>query len=152
MNKQELEELVNQAFASYNQTLYEADKKVILRAWYDVLSDLPYDGAKKALLRIVATEKFMPKPGDIRRTYIDTLPQTPKLLLPQSAWGILIGVIKNASSGLGIKEDLPEEVKKTIELLGDSVWTYHTNGDRTDFYKVYEHVVSEMQAQKYEIS
>jgi short-subunit dehydrogenase len=59
-------------------------------------------------------------------------------------------VVNNA--GLGIKVGLPEEITRTMALLGDSVWTYHTNGDRQEFYKVYEHVIAEMQKQKYEIS
>lgn len=152
MNKEELETLVNQVFATYNQTLYETDRKTILRAWYEMLSDIPYDGGKRAFLRLATTDRFMPKPGDIRRAYFDSLPENPQLLLAPVAWGIFVGVLKEANAGLGIKVGLPEEITRTIALLGDSVWTYHTNGDRQEFYKVYEHVIAEMQKQKYEIS
>lgn len=152
MTKEELSSLVTQVFATYNQTLYETDKKTIMLAWYEILSDIPYGGGKQAFLRLATTERFMPKPGDIRRAYIDSLPNNTPLLLPPVAWGIFVGVIKEASSGLGIKVGLPEEITRTIALLGDSAWTYHTNGDRQEFYKVYEHVVAEMQKQKYEIS
>lgn len=151
MTKSELEELAYQVFASYNQVLYDADKKVVLRAWFDILHDIPYDGGKRAFLDIAATSSFMPKPGDIRRAYIDRHTIMPKLLLPQIAWGILLRVVKEANSGSPTKVPMPEEVSRTIQLLGDSVWGYHTNGDRTEFYKVYETVLAEMQKQKYEI-
>jgi hypothetical protein len=39
-----------------------------------------------------------------------------------------------------------------MELLGDSVWGYHTNGDRQEFYKVYETQVNKYQQQKFRIS
>ncbi len=151
MTKVELEELVTQIFASYNQTLYEADKKVVLRAWYEILFDIPYDGGKRAFLNLAATSNFMPKPGELRRAYMDSHTVMPQLMLPQVAWGTLLRVIKEANSGSSSRSPMPEELSRTLALLGDSVWGYHTNGDRQEFYKVYESVLADMQKQKYEI-
>lgn len=149
MTKQELEDLVNQIYASYNQSLYETDRKVVLRAWYDVLHDIPYGGGKRALLDWIAISQFMPKPGDIRRKYRDTIITQPPI--PQIAWATLVGVIKDANSGTPIKVGVHPAITQTISLLGDAVWGYHTNSDRTDFYKAYEFVVNEMQQQNYAI-
>lgn len=149
MTKEELKDLVEQVYASYNQVLYETDRKIVLRAWYDVLHDVPYGGGKQALLDWIAMNQYMPKPGDIRRKYRDTIvPQPP---IPQIAWATLVGAIKDANSGTPIKVGLHPAITKTIEMLGDSVWGYHTNSDRTDFYKSYEFVVNEMQQQNYAI-
>ena len=40
MTKVELEDFVREVFASFNQTLYESDREVILRAWWGLLQDL----------------------------------------------------------------------------------------------------------------
>jgi hypothetical protein len=54
VTKQELEDLVTRAFALYNQTLLDIDRKVILRAWYDMLEDLPFEETSKVLLNYSA--------------------------------------------------------------------------------------------------
>lgn len=152
MNKQELEELVISAFALYNQVLMDVDRKVILRAWYEMLQDLPFDGCKKALLDHAAVSPFMPKAGDIRRAYINThnkIGEPPPAL---AAWSTLIGQIKLANSGLPIDTVVHPCLSRVIELLGDTVYQLHNTTDQINFIKTYEQVVSEFQQQKFKIS
>ena len=39
MNKQELEEIAVSAYSMYNQIILDVDRKNILRAWWEILSD-----------------------------------------------------------------------------------------------------------------
>lgn len=152
MTKQELEELVTRAYALYNQILMDVDRKVILRAWYELLEDLPFDGCKKALLDHAAVSQYRPTPGDIRRGYINThnkIGEPPPAL---AAWSTLIGQIKLANSGLPIEMGLHPCLARVVELLGDTVYQLHNTTDQINFIKTYEQVVSEFQQQKFKIS
>jgi hypothetical protein len=151
VTKQELEELVTRAFALYNQTLLDIDRKVILRAWYDMLEDLPFEDTQKVLLNYAAVSQFMPKPGDIRRAYINTHNKVGEAPPPLAAWATLIGQIKLANSGLPIEMGLHPCLVKTMELLGDTVYGLHNTTDQINFIKTYEQVVLEFQQQKYKI-
>ncbi len=151
MTKQELEDLVIRAYALYNQILMDVDRKVILRAWYDLLEDLPFDGCKKALLDHAAVSQYRPTPGDIRRGYINThnkIGEPPPAL---AAWATLIGQIKLANSGLPIEMGLHPCLAKVVELLGDTVYQLHNTTDQINFIKTYEQVVLEFQQQKFKI-
>lgn len=152
MTKQELEELVTSAYAMYNQVLMDVDRKVILRAWYELLEDLPFDGCKGSLLNHAATSQYRPTPGDIRRSYINThnkIGEPPPAL---AAWATLIGQIKLANSGLPIELGLHPCLAKVVELLGDTAYQLHNTTDQINFIKTYEQVVSEFQQQKFKIS
>ena len=149
MTKPELEELVLQVFATFDKQLLDVDRKHVLRAWYDILHDLPYDGAKKAFLRLASTATYMPKAPEIRREYFHTLvPQQPS---PYVAWATMVGLIKGVNNGTINKTPISEALQKTIQLLGDSAWGMDTYEDQKAFMRVYEEVVTEMQKQIYEI-
>ena len=152
MTKQELEELVTQAFALYNQTLLDVDRKPILRAWYEMLEDLPYAGVKRSLVDHASISPFMPKPGDLRRAYINSQNKVGDAPAPLVAWATLIGQIKLANSGLPISSDLHPCVTRVIELLGDTAYQLHSTTDQIHFIKTYEQTVAEYQQQKYKIS
>lgn len=151
MSKQELEDLVRQIFASYNQQFFESDKKVVLRAWYEILHDLDYAGAKKAFLSLVTTSAFMPKPAEIRRAYIDTHTKVGQQPSPQIAWAILMGIIKDANSGIPTEVAPPEALQITMAQMGSSVYGLHTNEDQRNFSKIYEKNLLDFQRQLYEI-
>lgn len=152
MTKQELEELVTQAFALYNQTLLDVDRKPILRAWYEMLEDLPYAGVKRCLIDHASVSPFMPKPGDMRRAYINSQNKVGDAPAPLVAWATLVGQIKLANSGLAITHDFHPCIAKVIELLGETAYQLHSTTDQIQFIKTYEQVVSEYQQQKYKIS
>ena len=152
MTKDEIIPLVEQAYATYNQILYEPDKKNVYRAWYDLLHDLEYADAHAAFLQLAITEKFMPRPGDIRRTTIDTLTKVPPQLDGYSAWGIFMTLQKNAHFGTQTEIPKSEALQKTLERLGAAAYDMHTNGDREAFLRVYDKVVAEIEQHKYKIS
>jgi hypothetical protein len=151
MNKAELQQLVDQVYATYNQQLYEVDKKNVYRAWYDLLNDLEYEETINAFLELAVYETFMPKPGQLRRTVIDARTGEPPHPDPYSAWGIFVGAQKDAHFGTQTNVPKPIALQKTLERLGSSAYDMHTNGDREVFIKTYTAVVEEMQKQKYKI-
>ena len=151
MDKNETVAIVKQAYATYNQILGMADERATYEAWYDLLGDLEHATVKKAFLQLATYEKYMPRPGDIRRAAIDLQTETPQLLDAYSAWGIFQGIVREVNSGVQTGIPKPESLIKTLEKLGDSAWGMHTNGDREAFVRVYEEVVREMERSKYSI-
>lgn len=152
MTKHELIEIVNQIYAAYNQTLYEQDKKPTYSAWYALLEDLEYDAVWNAFINLAVYEKFMPRPGDVRRATIDAQTKVPPHLDGYSAWGIFVTLQKNAHYGTQTEIPVPEALLKTLERLGSAVYEMHTNGDREVFLRTYEAVVRELDQHKYKIS
>lgn len=152
MTKHELIELVNQIYAAYNQTLYEQDKSATYRAWYLLLEDLEYEAAMNAFVNLAVYEKFMPRPGDVRRATIDAQTKMPPHLDGYSAWGIFVTLQKNAHYGTPTEIPVPESLRKTLERLGSAAHDMHTNGDREVFLKTYDAVVRELDQHKYKIS
>ena len=62
MEKSELQDLVRQAHAQFNQTLYSADEKTVFQAWWALLQDVPFAEATQTLNTYALLEKFMPTP------------------------------------------------------------------------------------------
>jgi hypothetical protein len=151
MDKNETIEMVKQAYATYNQQLLMVDEQVTFRAWHDLLSDIEYATVKKAFLQLATYEKYMPRPGDIRRAAIDLQTEIPQLLDAYSAWGIFQGIVREVNSGVQTGIPKPESLVKTLEKLGDSAWGMHTNGDRDAFVRVYDEVVRNIERAKYAI-
>jgi len=151
MTKTELIELVKFVYAMYNQQLLKIDEKEINRAWYSMLEDCTYEEAHEAFMDLAVAEVFMPKPGQLRRAIIDARIKVPPHLDGYSAWGIFVSIQRDANFGTQTNIPKPEALQKTLERLGDSAYSMHTNGDREVFLKVYNSVVDELQRQKYKI-
>lgn len=152
MTKEELIEIVDQIYAAYNQVLYEKDRGPTYRAWYGLLEDLNKEDVWAAFLGLAVYEKFMPRPGDVRRATVDAQTKVPPHLDGYSAWGIFVSLQKNAHYGTPIEISVPEALRKTLERLGSAAYDMHTNGDREVFLRVYETVVRELDQHKYKIS
>ena len=151
ITKEEIKELVHQAYATYNQQLFELDKTPTYRAWYALLHDLPYAEVSAAFVRLATFEKFMPRPGDVRRAVIDYQTKTPKHLDGYSSWGLFQTIVREVNSGVQTNVPKPEALTKTLKQLGDAANGMHTNGDRDVFIKVYEKVVEALEQEKYAI-
>lgn len=151
MNKDECQDFVTQVYASYNQTVGEQDRKSVMRAWYDVIHDLPYEGARKELLGIVSVSPYMPKPGDIRRAYINRHNKIAIQPTPQVAWAIVVGIIRNMNAGMPYEEEIPEAVRRTMKLLGEILYSGSGTYEQQNFMRTYEQVLDEFQRQIYEI-
>lgn len=152
MDKFQLQEIVDQIYAAYNQTLYEKDKAPTYRAWYALLEDLDHQEVWNAFVNLAVYEKFMPRPGDVRRATIDAQTKMPPHLDGYSAWGIFMTLQKNANYGTQTEIPVPEALQKTLERLGAAVYDMHTNGDREIFLRAYDGVVRELDIHKYKIS
>ncbi len=152
ITKAQTSDLVRQAYATYNQTIMLADEKFVFRAWYDLLCDLAYDDVRLAFLELATHEKFMPRPGDVRRLTIDTTTKVAPFLDAYSSWGIFQGVVKSVNSGVQTNVVKSEALIKTLQQLGDTAYGMHTNGDREVFVKVYENIVSQLEQNKYSIT
>ena len=153
MTKDELKELVLQAYATYNQQLLIVDQKMVFKAWYNLLHDLEYEDAQRAFIRLATHEKFMPRPGDVRRATINAQTKTPPFLDGYSAWGIFQQVLREVHSGAQTERPpFDEALKNTLKELGESAYSMHTNGDRDVFVRVYEKNVEALERDKYAIA
>ena len=141
MEKSELQDLVQECFVLFNQTLYEKDKKTSLKAWWALLQDIPFEEARRILISYSTQEQWMPTPGALRRSWVqDSMDGA--VPTPHQFWGYVQTVIKarNAGTTINIRTEIAEHpaVVQTIEDLGaDVAWNLTTNGDRqwaTDAY------------------
>jgi hypothetical protein len=153
LTKDELKELVLQAYATYNQQLLIVDQKMVFKAWYNLLHDLEYEDAQRAFIRLATHEKFMPRPGDVRRATINAQTKIPPFLDGYSAWGIFQQVLREVHSGAQTERTpFDEALKNTLKELGESAYSMHTNGDREVFVRVYEKNVEALERDKYAIA
>lgn len=149
MTKEELMDFVKEVYATYNQQLLMIDEKATFRAWYNLLYDLSIEEVRAAFLALATHEKFMPRPGDIRRAAIDAQTGIPQQIDAYSAWGIFQTIIREVHSGTQTQIHKPEALIKTMQQLGDSAMTMHTNGDREVFVRIYEKIAGQIEEDKY---
>lgn len=153
MNKQELEEIVISAYSMYNQVLLDVDRKNILRAWWEILQDLPHDGVKQSLIDHACISQFMPKAGDLRRRYLDQQSTEGDPPPPLVAWSIVTRTVEDSNAGVAADtSDLHPCIVQLITQLGSAVYGLRNATDQVAFMKTYEQVVSAYQQQKYKIS
>lgn len=153
MTKQELEELVIAAYSMYNQILLDVDKKNILRAWWEILQDLPHGGVKRALIDHACISPFMPKPGDLRRRHLDTVSGEEDPPPPLVAWSLVTRTVEESNSGVTPDTSkLHPCIVQVINQLGSAVYGLRNTTDQIAFMKTYEQVVLAHQQQKYKIS
>ena len=153
MNKAELAQIVEQAYATFNINLPQEESRVkaVYRAWYDVLHDIEYAEARRAILDLAVKTSFLPKPGDIRRTAINARTGMTQFDDPYVAWGKWIAISGEVNSGLAPSIAVSEALAKTIKNLGQAAYGMHTNGDREVFIRVYDQVVQELSSEHYKI-
>lgn len=136
MTKVELEDFVREVFASFNQTLYESDREVILRAWWGLLQDLEIASVRDRFIQMAVVLKSMPTPGAVRRAVVEeSLETTPPS--PQQAWAALRKMSDDVNRGTHQVMDIHEVFQNAIKVLGDIAFTLSTNGDREYFMNVY---------------
>ena len=153
MNKTELVQLVEQAYATYNQTLPTAEDRLLTlySSWHDLLHDLEYDETKKAFLQIAVSAQFMPRPGEIRRATINRRTKMTSFDDPLVAWGKFLTIISNVNSGVGNPVEMSDALRSTVKALGDAAWGMHTNSDREAFCRTYERIVNELDMDRYSV-
>lgn len=153
MDKRELAALVEQAYATFNINMpQQAEREeAVYKAWYGILHDIEYSEARRALLDLAIKSSFMPKPGDIRRTAINSRKGMTQFDDPYVAWGKWMTIMQEVNSGQPPSIQMTPEMSKTVKNLGTAAYGMHTNGDREVFIRVYDQVVQELSAEHYRI-
>lgn len=132
MNKEELETFVTEMYGMYNKDLFEADRKPIMRGWYQVLEDVTLQEAQTQLRHIGNTEKYMPNAPTLRRKIQEARTQNPPPT-PVKIWAYITTLQKNAQQGTPT-ENTPTAnhpcTKQLIQELGPTIWNLKTNQDR----------------------
>lgn len=153
MTKEELIELVDQAYATYRVEMPVRDEEVkaLLNAWYEMLHDLELADAKRAFRKLAVVEEFLPRPGKIRRTTIDMTKNIAPFDDAVVAWGKWLTLSQEVNSGMPPSIEVSEALSQTVQALGQAAYSLHTNSDRSVFCTMYEKVVAELDAGRYAI-
>jgi hypothetical protein len=138
VDKLEMVEIVNRAYAAHNQTLLRSTIQDVQRVWFDLLGEFDATVVYDTFLELTTYSVYMPTPGNIRRAIIEK--QGDKIPSGLAAWGTLQQLAKNAHSG--IYEEIPvhEVIRLTVADIGNQAYELHTNGDRELFIATYERV------------
>jgi len=133
----EFEQFISLVHATYNRDIFEADRKNIVRAWYDIVGDIDVELLRVKFVELATISKVMPTPGGLRRhVFADRLTD---IVTPAEAWAQLQSLRVAMNSGTP-KPMLASTVVETIKKLGDSAFGLTTNGDREYFSEVYREV------------
>lgn len=140
MKTEEVGALVALATANF-PNMQEKDMGPTVALWSEILSDIPFDLAKAALIKVLVTAKFWPTVAEIREAA--TQLANPQALLPAEAWGLVTQANSKygyyrASEGM---ESLPTMVQEVVRALGGfRTICMSENPDitRAHFLKMYE--------------
>ncbi|UWG96812.1 replicative helicase loader/inhibitor [Dehalobacter sp. DCM] len=126
MNKEEIGKLVAMALANF-PNMQEKDMGPTMALWQQMLSDMPYDVAKAALMRVLATAKFFPTVAEIREAAVSN--SQPNRLSAPEAWEEATRAIRKygyykEQEGL---DSLSPATRKAVQSIG---WkSFCTNED-----------------------
>ena len=139
MTKEELVELVDRVYASWNQQIPQLQQKAVYDAWWRILKDLESEACHTALDQLIYHDSYMPRPGALYQQTIKNItnnhPPT-----PLEAWHQLRQMSEQTNNGTHTPTQTHPLVLKTIQQLGGpKALTLHTNGDREHFITTYTH-------------
>ena len=139
MTKEELVELVDRVYASWNQQIPALQQKAVYDAWWRILKDLEGEACHTALDQLIYHDSYMPRPGALYQQTIknitDNHPPT-----PLEAWHQLRQMSEQTNNGTQQPTNTHPLVLQTIQQLGGGrALTLHTNGDREHFITTYTH-------------
>ena len=145
MTKNELVELVDRVYATWNQVVPHSSSKVIYEAWWRLLSDLEAEDCHLSLDSLAIDDSYMPRPGVLRKHVVlnpyRNTPDEPSS--SQEAWATVQKMGAAAARGEYIHMPIHFCLQKSLALLGGtSALGLHTNGDRNSFIEVYNQVVT----------
>lgn len=147
MTKNELCELVERVFASWNNQIPANQQKDVYAAWWRILQNLNKDACDEAVDTLVKQDHYMPRPGTVYREAIriqhNWNPPTPLI-----AWEQFRTMAETANTGTwDPNTEIHPEVKTlTRKLGGTKAYNLHTNGDRELFITAYQqHLIQQEQ-------
>lgn len=115
MNRKEIINLLGIATANFPST-QEKDMKPTAVLWEKALSDISYDVAEKALIKVLSTSKFFPTLADIREA-VGQITE-PRTLDAMEAWGLIgqsirkFGFYRQKEAMESLPDDVAEMVKQ----------------------------------------
>lgn len=114
MNRKEIINLLGIATANFPST-QEKDMKPTAVLWEKALSDVPYEIAEKAIIKVLSTSRFFPTLADIREAIADLT--QPRTLDAMEAWGLIGEAIRKYGwyRQKEAMEFLPEDVREMVK-------------------------------------
>ena len=116
MSKEEVRKLLMLAISNF-PNMQEKDMKPTAVLWEEILSDMPFEVAKAALIRVLSTSKFFPTVADIREAAVNNAGR-------QSSWIEAWGEAQRAIRGYGYYREsegmnsLSPLTRTTMENIG----------------------------------
>lgn len=142
-------EVVDRIYVSWNQTMNPTQKKLIYRSWWRILSDLDNQVVHRVLDALIVESGYMPRPGEVRRRSINIIHGV-SVPSAMEAWQQLREAADASMSGSYTGKPIHELVSKAIKALGGTqAYSLHTNGDREQFMRTYDDILSEYEATLY---
>ncbi|WP_096201917.1 replicative helicase loader/inhibitor [Bacillus sp. FJAT-45350] len=114
MNRKEIMNLLALATANF-PSMQERDLKPTAVLWEKSLSDIPYNVAEKAIIKVLSTSKFFPTLAEIREAASQLT--TPRTLDAIEAWGLVVQAIRRYGFYQEAKamESLPPDVAEMVK-------------------------------------
>jgi hypothetical protein len=113
MNRNEIVNLLGIATANFPR-LQDKDMKPTAVLWEKSLSDISYDIAEKAMIKVLSTNKFFPTIAEIREAAAQlTQPRTMDAI---EAWGLIVKAIRKFGYYRQVEamEFLPDDVAQMV--------------------------------------
>lgn len=112
MTQGEFQKLLTTMKSLYSQPTFIPDENA-MELWFDLLKDLDYEQANKALMNHMATSKFPPMPADIREKAAEYV--TSDYMTPLEAWGLAYKAVGNSIYNSKEEfEKLPPIIQKVV--------------------------------------
>lgn len=115
MNRKEVINLLGIATANF-PSMQQRDMKPTAVLWEKSLSDIPYDVAEKAVLKVLSTSKFFPTIAEIREAAVQLT--QPRRLDAIEAWELIVqairkyGVYREAAALKSLPDDVAEMARR----------------------------------------
>lgn len=137
MTREELEQLVDHVNGCWNLTPFKEDLAKQRRTWFRFFGDISLEKAMAAVDAHAVTEKFQPRPGELRRRVL-----IGKIPSAMEAWAELQSA-REAVYGGQMATPMSEATTVVVKKLGDQARGMHTNGDRDKFIEMFDTVIRE---------
>ena len=103
--------VLNSAFRQKDYVMIKDKAQAMI--WYEILSDLDYDVARRAVMNLIAKSKFAPSIAEIRQEY--ALITNPQQMGEGEAWDMVREGIRNGIYGATEEfEKFPDTVKRAV--------------------------------------
>jgi hypothetical protein len=141
MNTQEVKQIAGLVYGYWNDRLPSTGTVLtqVLAPWQEMLKDIDYDIAHKAVQHLALTDQFMPKPAHVR---ILALTEQNGIIHPpeeHDAWATIQNLSQTLANGTSTQIELHPILKETVnEMGGMNKIDTTTNGDRKFFLDAYE--------------